>query len=163
MAYLAFLLVYGAVLMVENKDGLITNATKILEDLDYDVQMIKTVIMQAGHKINTRNEKITTQRSPRPAEYQATAPQIEKAIIFCDKIKEVHGTLSKFFIKILKKIKVRSSMDGGRRVKVIDIKRLKKINFTMKGGRRKSRKKSRRFYGDWEIVNVHTRRTRKRR
>lgn len=160
---LAFLLVYGAVLMVENKDGLITNATKILEDLDYDVQMIKTVIMQAGHKINTRNEKITTQSSPRPAEYQATDPQIEKAIIFCDKIKEVHGTLSKFFIKILKKIKVRSSIHGNERVKVIDIKRLKKINFTMKGGRRKSRKKSRRFYGDWEIVNVHTRRTRKRR
>ena len=39
----------------------------------------------------------------------------------------------------------------------------KKMKFSMRGGRRKTRKKSRKFYGDWEIVNVHTRRTRKRR
>ena len=40
---------------------------------------------------------------------------------------------------------------------------VKKMKFSMRGGRRKTRKKSRRFYGDWEIVSVHTRRTRKRR
>ena len=51
----------------------------------------------------------------------------------------------------------------GDKIKVVDVLRLKKMRFSMRGGRRKTRKKSRRFYGDWEIVSVHTRRTRKRR
>ena len=111
-----------------------------------------------------RNFKLTTQDSPRPPENQANDAQIDAAIAFCDDIKKAHGSVSKFFIKILKKIKIRSSNNAmGDKVKVVDVLRLKKMKFSMRGGRRKTRKKSRRFYGDWEIVSVHTRRTRKRR
>ena len=56
-----------------------------------------------------------------------------------------------------------NSMNTKKRVKVVDVVKLQKMKFSMRGGRRKTRKKSRRFYGDWEIVNVHTRRSRKSR
>jgi hypothetical protein len=54
-------------------------------------------------------------------------------------------------------------MNSNKRVKVVDVVKLQKMRFSMRGGKRKTRKKSRRFYGDWEIVSVHTRRSRKRR
>jgi len=159
---ISFLFVYAAVLMVENKD-LYLKANETLEDQDFDPDVIRSVIMSTGAKLSQRNTKLTTQDS-RPPENQANDVHIDAAIAFCDDIKKAHGSVSKFFIKILKKLKIRSSNNGlGDRVKVIDVLRLKKMKFSMRGGRRKTRKKSRRFYGDWEIVSVHTRRTRKRR
>lgn len=160
---ISFLLVYGAVLMVDNKD-IYLKANETLEEQDNDPDVIRSVIMFTGAKLSERNFKLTTQESTRPPENQANEEQIDAAIAFCDDIKKAHGSVSKFFIKILKKLKIRSSNNGlGDKVKVVDVLRLKKMRFSMRGGRRKTRKKSRRFYGDWEIVSVHTRRTRKRR
>ena len=160
---ISFLFVYAAVLMVENKD-LYLKANETLEDQDFDPDVIRSVIMSTGAKLSQRNTKLTTQDSPRPPENQATEAQIDAAISFCNEIKKVHGSVSKFFIKILKKLKIRNSNNTfGDRVKVFDVLKIKKMRFSMRGGRRKTRKKSRRFYGDWEIVSVHTRRTRKRR
>ena len=160
---ISFLLVYGAVLMVDNKD-IYLKANEVLEEQENDPDVIRSVIMSTGAKLSERNTQLTTQESPRPPENQANEDQINAAIAFCDDIKKAHGSVSKFFIKILKKLKIRSSNNAlGNKVKVVDVLRLKKMRFSMRGGRRKTRKKSRRFYGDWEIVSVHTRRTRKRR
>ena len=163
---ISFLLVFGAVLMVENKD-LLLKSQAMIEEQEFDPMVIRAAILSVGAKLSEKNVKFTTQDSPRPPEHQANHTQIDAAIAFCEDIKKVHGSVSKFFIKILKKVKIRSSMqnvmNAQKRVKVIDVKKLKKMKFSMRGGRRKTRKKSRKFYGDWEIVNVHTRRTRKHR
>lgn len=159
---ISFLLVYGAVLMVENKDVLL-KAQQQIEDQDFDEQVIRAAILMTGAKLSERNFQLTNVNPPRPPENQADVSQIDAAISFCHDIKKAHGSVSKFFIKILKKLKIRTSIKDGSRVKVIDVLRLKKMKFSMKGGTRKTRKKSRRFYGDWEIVSVHKRRTRKRR
>ena len=160
---ISFLLVYSAVLMVENKD-LILKSQAMIEEQDFDEQVIRASLLALGNKLSERNLQLTTQDSTRSPEHQADHAQIDAAIAFCNDIKKVHGSISKFFIKILKKIKIRSSMMTAKeRVKVVDVVKLQKMKFSMRGGRRKTRKKSRRFYGDWEIVNVHTRRSRKRR
>ena len=163
---ISFLLVYGAVLMVENKDILL-QSQEMIEEQDFDEQVIRASLLAIGSKLSERNFKLTTQDSPRPPENQANDVQIDAAITFCNEIKKVHGSVSKFFIKILKKIKIKSSMlnvmNSNKRVKVVDVVKLQKMRFSMRGGKRKTRKKSRRFYGGWEIVSVHTRRSRKRR
>ena len=149
---ISFLLVYGAVLMVENKD-LLLQSQSMIEEQEFDPMVIRASLLAVGAKLSERNQTLTTQDSPRPPEHQANHAQIDAAIAFCDDIKKLHGSVSKFFIKILKKIKIKSSMlnvlNTQKRVKVIDVVRLKKMKFSMRGGRRKTRKKSRRFYGDW--------------
>jgi len=163
---ISFLLVYGAVLMVENKDILL-QSQEMIEEQDFDENVIRASLLAVGSKLSERNVTLTAQDPPRPPENQADEAQIVAAITFCNEIKRVHGSVSKFFIKILKKIKIKSSMlnvmNSNKRVKVVDVVKLQKMRFSMRGGKRKTRKKSRRFYGDWEIVSVHTRRSRKRR
>lgn len=88
---------------------------------------------------------------------------LQKAIDYAEQIKKRHRTISNFFTKIIKKTKIKKYHDEfeGNTKLYSDIEKLQKTNFVMKGG--KTKKKTRRFYGDWEIVSVHTRRTRKRR
>ena len=124
---IAFLLVYGAVLMVENKDVLL-KAQKQIEEQNFDDQVIRAAVLMTGAKLSERNYQLTTQDSPRPPEHQANHAQIDAAIAFCEDIKKVHGSLSKFFIKILKKIKIKSSNNElGKRVKVVDVVKLQKM------------------------------------
>ena len=67
---ISFLLVYAAVLMVDNKD-IYLKANDILEEQEYDPNVIRSVIMSTGAKLSERNTQLTTQDSPRPPENQA--------------------------------------------------------------------------------------------
>jgi hypothetical protein len=155
---ISFLFIVSAVLLIENQIAVFDFEKDKFGDGTALEDIFQAMITVPFAKEWEYNDNLVEKGRPRRG--VATLQQMEKAVHFCERLKKNHGSLSKFFTKIIKKIKHYRPENSSKSIP--DLLKLEKVKFAMKGGK-KTKKKSRKFYGDWELISVHTRKTRKRR